>query len=151
YAQQAYAVLHERQQNMIRDNAQGARDLLHFESEIARNWPAVRVVSVVVKGHQQAHIGERLIATARVHIGNIRPEDVRIELIHGPIDARNEIRPQSSQIMHMIGMEDGDPVFEGSSMCTTSGYQGCTVRIMPSHPAYMSSADAGRATYAHPA
>lgn len=151
YARQAYAVLHERQQNMIRDNAQGARELLHFESEIARNWPTVRVVSVGVKGHQPAHIGQRLTATARVHLGSIRPEDVRVELIHGPIDARSEIRPLSSQIMHMIGMEDGDPVFEGSSTCTTSGYQGCTVRVLPSNPAYASSADAGRATYAHPA
>ncbi|MBU3699956.1 MAG: glycosyltransferase family 1 protein [Candidatus Kapabacteria bacterium] len=150
YARQAYAALYAGQQAMLRDNAQGARELLRFEQQIARLWPSVRIVSYNVKGHHPVHVGERLTAAVRVHLGDISPDQVRVELVHGPIDSRNEIRPQSTVHMNLVGQEDGDPIFEGTSTCLTSGIQGCTVRIVPHNEAYATPAEARRATYAHP-
>ncbi len=147
YAMQAYGPLNERQSMMLADNARGARDLEAFERSVNQYWHDVRIVRVEVQGRHPAHVGEHLTARARVHLGALRAENVLVELLHGPIDARDEVRPHSVVIMQAVGHDGADTIFEGSSVCVTSGYQGCTVRVVPHHKSYASRADGHFATF----
>jgi starch phosphorylase len=148
YATQAYGPLHVRSSIMLRDHAHGARDLHAFELSVQKHWNEVRVVQVEVQGRHPAHVGEHLTARARVHLGSLPAENVLVELLHGPIDARDEVRPHSVVVMRAVGHDGADTIFEGSSVCLTSGYQGCTVRVIPHHRFYASRADGNFSTFA---
>ncbi|MEN9281931.1 MAG: alpha-glucan family phosphorylase [Bacteroidota bacterium] len=150
YATFAYMPLFQRSSIMLHDHGRGAQELYAFEQFLLQAWPTLQIKKVEVKGHHPAHVGEHLIAQARVHLGHLSADAVRVELIHGPIDARNEIRPQSIVTMHRVAHEGEETIFEGSSACVSSGFQGCTVRVIPHHPAYGSRADGRFVTYASP-
>lgn len=148
YATQAYAAAALRHAGMLRDHGAGAKELHGFEAYIKQHWSEVRVASVEVKGRHPAHVGEHLTARARVRLGNVSADNVRVELLHGPIDAKNEVRPHSIVTMQAVGHDGTDTIFEGASVCVASGYQGCTVRVVPYHPFYASRVDGGFATFA---
>jgi starch phosphorylase len=71
----------------------------------------------------------------RVELGDLKPEDVVVELYWGPLDAKGEISSASTTPMKPAGEEQGKYLFEAAAVpCLRSGLHGYTVRVIPHHP-----------------
>jgi starch phosphorylase len=71
---------------------------------------------------------------ARVNLGNLRPEDVDVQLFHGGVDSRGEIpRPDAISMSHNGEHTGSSWVYTGTIPCKTSGQHGFAVRVLPHH------------------
>ncbi len=147
YTLKAYVPAMERFSAITANNGQQAREMVTFFDGIEAHWPSVHVSNVEVHGAPHANVGTRIAVTARVTLGAIPPEAVIMQIVYGTIDSKGEIRPARTTPMTFVRNEDHGSIFEGEYECDHSGMNGCTVRVVPVHPALPSLADAHRVAY----
>ena len=99
-----------------------------------KDWPQVRIADVQIgnKDRQNIHVGDSLQVAARVHLGAVNPEHVRVEAYHG--EAENDA--VRNPIVTILGEgkqvgEDGDYMYEGAIPASESGTYGFNVRVIP--------------------
>ena len=87
------------------------------------------------QNNAQLVVGSKLLVRSLVKLGPVSPDDVSIELYHGPVDSWGNIEQGSVVKMayEQSVDEDGLHWFSGSMQCKTSGRQGFAVRVLPSH------------------
>ena len=95
-------------------------------------------VQIGNKDRQSILVGESLQITARVHLGAVDPQHVRVEAYHGEADD-GDIRNPSSTILNQTGRADGDGnyIYQGAVPASESGTYGFSVRVVPTHPSLM--------------
>lgn len=136
YTERFYLPAASHYQRLAADRLSGARALAAWKEKIERAWPEVRVVRVTGGSPAQLQVGNSIQVQAEVHLGALKPEDVRVELYLGRVDARGEIMDARSTRMQPQGLaEQGNTLFEISSVpCRESGLHGYTVRVLPANP-----------------
>ncbi len=130
------------------DSVARAKELSRWKAEIRGLWPefAVReVVMEVTNGEAnvplnpkqpQLNVGSQLTVRALVKLGKVSPNDVSVELYHGPVDSWGNINDGSAVKMDYKepSNHDGEHWFVGSMNCRATGQHGAALRIMPRHP-----------------
>jgi starch phosphorylase len=105
-----------------------------------KDWPQVQIsdVQVANKDRQSILVGESLQISARVHLGAVDPQQVRVEAYHGEMD-NGDIHNPTATVLHQSGKADADGnyVYQGSVPATESGSYGFSVRVVPTHPCLM--------------
>ncbi len=116
-------------------DAARARALAAWLERVRAAWPQVRVEAVESR-LRELKVGERLTVRVRVHLGELTPDDVNVEMYLGRVDADGEIQDAAVAGMQATGERSGGSwVFQGSAApCCRSGRHGYTVRVLPSHP-----------------
>lgn len=117
------------------DNHGRARDLAAWKQRVAPSWPGVRVVQVDGNGAVE-DLGSQRRLTAVVDLGDLAPEDVTVECVHGPVGPADEISPTATATLLRAeaGSVPSQHVYQGSFDCDHSGRYGYTVRVIPAHP-----------------
>ncbi|HUV41603.1 MAG TPA: alpha-glucan family phosphorylase [Sedimentisphaerales bacterium] len=152
YAEKFYIPAEARQRLLNADSGDGtsrARALSAWKSNMKAAWPGFAVKNVQIQisnGHdsveldtkaQQVRVGSLLNVKVLVGLSGARPDDVSVELYHGPLDVWGNITDGCAVRMNSAQLPDtgsnGDCLFEGSVRCKTSGRQGMAVRVLPSH------------------
>src|ERR1700758_153505 len=136
YTEKLYVPAAQAYENFARDGCGAATQLSHWKRQIRKDWPQVQIsdVQVANKDRQSISVGESLEIRARVHLGAVDPQHVRVEAYHG--EAENggiknpaiTMLPQASQTGH------GSYLYRGSAPATESGAYGFSVRVLPPHP-----------------
>jgi len=122
-----------------------ARALSMWKSRMKRAWPefAIKDVKMQVKNGEaevqlnprqpQLKVGSELSVSALVKLGRVSPDDVSVELYHGPVDARGNITDGSAVRMDYkeASGQDGEHWFVGSMPCRKTGQHGVAVRVLP--------------------
>jgi len=125
-----------------------AREFAEWKANMTQAWPefAVKDVKMEVsngEGNEQLNprqpqlkVGSQLSVSALVKLGRISPNDVSVELYHGPVDTWENIRVGSAVRMDYKQPSDqeGEHWFAGSMPCKETGRRGVAVRILPRHP-----------------
>ncbi len=134
-----------------------ARALSMWKANMKKAWLefAIKDVKVQVNGaqndkpidpkHAQLKYGSELNIEALVKLGDAGPDEVSVEVYHGPVDARGNITDGSTIRMdhkEQVG-RTGEHWFVGSMPCSASGRQGLAVRILPNNPDLVSPYDLG--------
>jgi starch phosphorylase len=136
YAQRFYLPAHAAHQRLSDDSLAAARDLAAWRQRVHEAWPAVRIVAVRADGPDAPAVGDPVKVEAQVQLGGLRPDEVLVQLLHGPVDAAGNIGPNNVVTMKLDGeMQDGQGTFSGSMVCGQSGLHGYVVRVVPRHPA----------------
>jgi len=124
-----------------------AKSLARWKSNMRTAWPqlAIKDVQVQVKNGQaneqlnpkqpRLKVGSELNVRALVKLGKVGPDDVSVQLYHGPVDAWGNIKDGSTLRMDYkeASGQDEEHWFVGSMLCRTSGRQGLAVRVLPRH------------------
>jgi len=72
--------------------------------------------------------------TAKVDLGVLDPDDVRVEMYHGYISPENTVMDASIEMMVCEDCNrEGIYTFNGKFKCQSSGLYGYTVRVIPKH------------------
>ncbi len=65
-------------------------------------------------------------------LGDLKAEDVDVEVYHGPVDSQNRIIESHSKCMELVSAgENGESVFRQTVTCAAPGRYGYTVRVTP--------------------
>ncbi|HTG51702.1 MAG TPA: alpha-glucan family phosphorylase, partial [Candidatus Tectomicrobia bacterium] len=88
YTEQLYVPAAQAYENFSQDGCGVATQLSQWKTQMRKDWPQVQVsdVQVVNKDRQSISVGESLQISARVHLGGVDPQHVRVEAYHGEVD-----------------------------------------------------------------
>jgi len=124
-----------------------ARAFSNWKSNFKKAWPEFDVKDVIMEvgngddnetlnpKQPQLKIGSELSIKALVKLGKVSPNDVSVELYHGPVDNWENIRNGSAVRMdyERNSEQDGEHWFVGSMPCRKTGQHGVAVRVLPRH------------------
>jgi starch phosphorylase len=126
-----------------------ARTLSAWKQKVIAAWPEVKVLDVESDDSGTAmDLGGTRSVSVTVELGSLHPDDVAVELLHGPVAGGDEL--SETQVVHLsLAADDSMPHrYTGSFNCNQSGRHGYTVRIVPSHPDLVSSVELGCISWA---
>jgi starch phosphorylase len=84
-----------------------------------------------------------------VSLGTLAPDDVEVQLIHGPAGQGDELSSPTIVPMAAVGpAEDHHVRYAGTFRCATAGRYGVTVRIVPAHNDLVVPVELGKIAWA---
>ncbi len=118
------------------DGMSRAAGLSTWRARVAEGWDAVAVGRVEADRDDDLTVGSELRVRAVVELGNLRPEDVTVELYHGRLEAEDQVTEGDTSPMALAGGngDGGAFLYEGAIPCDESGRHAFAVRVMPMHP-----------------
>lgn len=125
-------------------DASGARVLAAWKQHVRACWPDVRT-NWLDTNTDEGHEGELRNARVHVELGNLTPDDVSVQLLHGPIDSEGTLLPDARQVALT---RDNDGIWSNSYTVGRSGAYGLTVRVLPRHPLLVNSVELGCVAWA---
>ncbi|MCM0638428.1 alpha-glucan family phosphorylase [Cellulomonas wangsupingiae] len=127
------------------DDLSGAAALAAWKERVRAAWPQVRVDHVDSGGVTgPAQVGDRLHVQAWVALGDLSPDDVEVQVVHGPVGPDDEIERFEVDALTLGDAYEADRYgYEGEVELTSTGPFGYTVRVVPRHEALTSVAATG--------
>ena len=109
--------------------------LTHWKSHVRSKWAQVQVGAVDAKFPRLLKVGMKVPLRAAVTLGELTPEDVRVEIYAGRLNAQREFAQTEVYPLELAGHNgDGTYHFVGTFRCAAAGSHGYTLRVVPSHP-----------------
>ena len=149
YTERYYLPAARRSAELQVDGAKRAAALAAWKRHVEAAWNHLRILDVAVTPENgPVLIHQALAVEVQVHLGELEPSDVTVELYRGRIDASGEIAAGEASTMRARDGADGVWTFAADVGFDRSGSAGFTVRILPAHPDLASSMIPGLVTWA---
>jgi starch phosphorylase len=130
---------------LLNEDYAGAGELAAWKKRVKAAWPSVRVEHVESSGvGDAAEVGAELQVRAFVSLGDLTPEDVHVQVVHGRIDSNDLlVHSEITDLALAESYEGGRHRFEGRVVLHHSGPFGYTVRVIPRNDLLTSTAELG--------
>ena len=150
YVTRLYAPAAAAGRALAEDGLAPARELARWKHDVRQGWSRVRVDHVDSSGIGEVpQVGDRLTVRAYVSLGDLRPEDVQVQVVHGRVSEADVIEEFTAEPLALAeSYEAGRHAFAGEVVLDASGPFGYTVRVVPAHDGLPSVADLGLVTNA---
>jgi len=137
YTERFYLPASGRARELVKERFQRVQELATWDARVREHWPELAIRSVEAATSEDLEVGAALRVITVVHLGELRPDEVTVQLYHGGLDAKGHL-PQGSAItmgyMEPVGGNvNGDHIYSGAIPCRTSGQHGFAVRVLPHH------------------
>ena len=118
------------------NGAAKAREVSAWKKQIRQLWGQVRINNVKIVNPDNVNIlvGEALTVEARVHLGDISPEFVRVQVYVGEAVDSEISKPITVDLPESKKDSHGDYIYSGCVEAPESGAYGFNVRVIPTHP-----------------
>ncbi len=137
YAERLYAPAARAYEKLAADDSHAATALSQWKAQMRKDWSQVRIEDVQIANEDRHNIlvGEALQLSAKVHLGAVEPQHVRVEAYHGETDIGG-IRNPVATVLGEAGRTDadGDYLYRGSVPASESGAYAFSIRVVPTHP-----------------
>lgn len=145
YVHGLYAPAAQAGRALAADAHASARELATWKARVRAEWPSVRVDHVESTGiGDAAQVGDRLTVKAYVSLGELSPQDVDVQVVHGHVTEADVIDEFAAEPLALVeSYEAGRHAFAGDITLAASGAFGYTVRIVPRHRGLGSVAELG--------
>lgn len=137
YTEQCYLPSAQRYQQFAAEKMAGARTLAKWRTYVQQNWSQVGVETVELEPFTTLQVDGQFWVKARVRLGSLTPDDVKVELYLGQVNANDEMVAATAIPMQYIQPDGktGLHLFKANLVsCHMSGLHGYTVRVIPHHP-----------------
>ncbi len=144
YVQQLYLPAADTARALGADHA-GARDLAAWKRRVRDGWGGVRVEHAEADGVPELReVGSALTVRTWVALGDLAPDDVEVQLVHGRVGGDDELVDTSTVALSPTeAYEHGRHRFDGGTDLHRPGPFGWTVRVVPRHPLLTAPAELG--------
>ena len=124
---------------------QPARDLAAWTAKVEKAWPQVHVAHVESGGVDATpQLGEHLGVRAYVELGDLVPDDVKVELVYGHARDGDVLTGIRRLRLDLESHDLGSPAtFNGTVELDLAGAFGYTVRVVPNHALLATPAELG--------
>ncbi len=147
YTRRFYCPSDARWRYFTADTMAKAKAFAQWKANMRNAWSNFAIKDVVMEvkngdGNEQLNpknpqlkVGSQLSIKALVKLGTVNPNDISVELYHGPIDAWGNIKDSSIVRMDYkeSSVQGGEHWFSGTMKCVKTGQHGVTVRVLPMH------------------
>jgi glycogen phosphorylase len=129
----------------LNSDYRGAAELAAWKKRVRADWTAVRVEHVESSGVGDApEVGDALSVRAFVALGDLTPDDVEVQLVHGVINSEDVLVDTTVTPLRVEETYDGGRYrFDGEVVLERSGPFGYTVRVVPHNDLLISTAELG--------
>ncbi|HEX6031749.1 MAG TPA: alpha-glucan family phosphorylase [Tepidiformaceae bacterium] len=149
YAQRAYEPAAQTWTSLRRDNQAPARDLAAWLAHISQEWPSIKICDVSDSARVDVPGGAPVSVRVQVFLGAVQPEDVRVDVIHGPAGQDGALHARVESPLTFEGRtEDAVCHYTGTFDPVVSGRIGYAVRVLPAHPDLRNPLDTGLVLWA---
>ncbi|MGD9123544.1 MAG: alpha-glucan family phosphorylase, partial [Desulfarculaceae bacterium] len=134
YVDMAYLPAAGRYNALSGDGFRLAHDIGAWSRRIRENWSQVKVVEVKSPDRDYLLWGEDIEVTAKVQLGELKPEDVACDIYFGLLGADGNFLESYTEPMEAVGDNDGVYEFTGRLTIKHTGRLGLNLRVVPFHP-----------------
>jgi starch phosphorylase len=137
YTERLYLPAAKAHMEFSRDNHRAAIVLSQWKAQMRKDWPQVRITDVQIANpdRQNIQVGEALHLSAKVHLGAVDPQHVRVEAYHGEAENDSLRNPATTTLTERGRLgENGEYLYDGSIPAAESGTYGFNVRVVPTYP-----------------
>lgn len=146
YFKKYYIPAHDRRGNLLMAEAVKVKEFTLWKKYIKENWSQIFVGKVETSNSaKQIFVGQEYPVKAEINLGQLKPEDVEVQIYFGPIEDQDSPQNYSTMVMApaLDKNEDGNYIFSGVIKSRRSGQQGFTIRILPKNPLLISPFELG--------
>ncbi|MEP6686655.1 MAG: alpha-glucan family phosphorylase, partial [Verrucomicrobiota bacterium] len=140
YTERLYLPAAKAHAEFAREGGRAASELSQWKARTRKDWPQVRISDVQIGNpdRQNIAVGDSLQVSAKVHLGAVDPQHVRVEAYHGETE-NGGIRNPAVTVLDQSNPTDGQGyyLYQGSVAASESGTYGFSVRVVPTHPHLM--------------
>jgi starch phosphorylase len=124
---------------------QPARELAAWTAKVEKAWTGVHVAHVESGGVDATpQLGEHLNVRAYVELGDLVPDDVKVELVYGHAREGDQLTDIRRLRLDLESHDLGSPAtFHGTVELDLAGAFGYTVRVVPNHALLATPAELG--------
>ena len=120
------------------DGAEKARQMLAQKKRLMSLWNNIQVKEPARKNNGPFRIGESFQISAEIFLGDIRPEEVLVELYYGKLRAFDTLLSGMTLKMEVEKeLGQGKYLYSCSLLCEASGGFGFTVRVSPNGDGFL--------------
>ncbi|MFP4056049.1 MAG: alpha-glucan family phosphorylase [Candidatus Brocadiia bacterium] len=144
YTERFYLPGIRRGRKLLADGLAPATALATWKRHLQERWESIRLVGVTLNSHDDFTVGTQVPVRAKIHLGDVQPHEVDVQIYEGRLNANREIT--DPQVLPMeCGSDDGDGVwtYSGAIPCRRAGRHGFVLRIVPRHDDLASPHDTG--------
>lgn len=133
YTEKYYVRARENWQNLSADNFARTKQLVMWKQLVRDNWSQVKIVNAGVQ-KREVEVGFALKVEAEVALGKLKPADMQVQILSGPLNSNYDIVEPNIEKMECTGQVSDDLYkYEGYIPCDESGLFGYSLRVMPYH------------------
>ena len=148
YARDLYVPIAARAARLQTDDRRPARQLAAWLAKVQTHWDGVAIAEVDLDGGVGS-LGEVREVRVDVDLGELSPADVRVELLHGRVDADGALTtPTIEELAVDEAAGIGPATYRGQMRCGSAGEYGVAARVVPSHENLTTPLEVGRAAWA---
>jgi starch phosphorylase len=149
YTDDFYGPTADRAERLSADGFARARELAAWRSHMTGRWGDVAIREVAAD-QSVAAIGQSREVRVAVKLGELGPENVRVELLHGAVRADGVLVDPKTLALELAEHDGGTASYVGAFEIDASGEYGMAARVVPSHRDLSSWSDTGLVVWADP-
>jgi starch phosphorylase len=116
------------------DGQARAKDLAAWRARLENSWNGIRVEAVQSNVDQTLSVGDRIEVQSVIRLGQLKPEDIEVQLCVGGFDGEGYIKDGlCGRMVADKDAKDGVFTYRASMPCTRSGRRAFAVRVIPHH------------------
>ncbi len=147
YFRKFYHKAYNNRKQLLENKWELAKELTAWKKKVTDNWSSIKVSEIeYLTGNKDVKVGTEFSIKANIHLGNLAPEDVEVQIYFGSMDKQEMAHANSAVTMEpekSSKSSKGNYNYKGSVVCKTSGNFGYTIRILPKHSLLVSPFDLG--------
>jgi starch phosphorylase len=133
YAEQFYMTNYQRVLEMLGDDMVSGLNYANWRRNLTQVWNRVKIVDVQI-AEKIVEVGSKAEITAQVQLGDLQPDDVKVQLYYGTLDTRGDIVGGDAQDMKVSDSNGGGVyTFKTTHRYDMTGDLGISVRVVPYH------------------
>ena len=150
YTDRYYMPLYKRATDMMSNSMKKGLAYAEWRNRLEKVWNEIRVEKVEISD-QQVLVGKEFEVEAVINLGQLTPDDVRVQLYSGQLNTHHEIGDDGGTSLDMVANGSngsGRYTFKASFVYHTSGERGLSVRVLPHHECLPNQFQPGYITWA---
>lgn len=139
YAELGYFPASDRYFVMKQDGYQPAKELSNWRAKVFEHWYSIKIKEIDISQPSELQVNQTMPVKAVLDLSELTPDDVRVQLYQGAVNADGDIVNGMTVEMECQGTDaEGLGLYTADVTYTTSGLQGLSLRVLPKHR-YLSS------------
>jgi starch phosphorylase len=132
YKMQFYIPAAKRYKELLLNNAEQAKISAVQRKRLHDNLEKIRIEPPAREKDGPCRVDETLRITARVMLGDLNPDEVRVQIYYGIRQSMGSIQQSNTEDMSVLkDFDNGEYLYECSIKCGRAGRYGFTARVTP--------------------
>ncbi|OGP60526.1 MAG: alpha-glucan phosphorylase, partial [Deltaproteobacteria bacterium RBG_13_49_15] len=124
--------------NFSAEGNRQAKEMVAQNRRLHSLWKGIQIKSPVYRHNGTIRVGDSFEVTSEVTLGELKPEEVVVELYCGTLKSIGMVSEGKTEPMEILEkLENGNYIYKSTLKCTDTGRFGFTVRVVPRGDDYL--------------